>query len=108
MAGAQIDLVAVLREVVEPCLTAFVRSGMLKRGDVEGLALRWQRAERGLHEVEALVLTVTVESEVFTFRLTTADDVDSFDPRAAADGLEERLEVFIADVMGRPTPRDFM
>jgi hypothetical protein len=104
---ADIDLVAVLRKVVEPCLSDFVRNGELKRGDVEELSLAWRDERMGPREVRALVLGLTISGEVFTFYVVTADAVNSYDSKTAADGLEERLAVFIADVIGRPTRSDF-
>src|SRR5689334_167036 len=90
---ADIDLVAVLREVVEPCLRDFVRHGELKRGDVEDLSLGWRNERIGPREVRALVLSLTISGEVFTFYVVTTDAVDSYDAEAAADGLVERLAV---------------
>lgn len=106
--AAEIDLIAVLREVVEPCLTAALRRGELKRGDVEDLALGWRDQRMGPREASVLVFSLTISGQVFTFNVVTADALGSYDPSAASDGLDERLQVFIADVIGRPTRHDFL
>jgi hypothetical protein len=106
--NTEIDLIRVLRDVVEPCLSAAVRRGDLKRGELDELSLRWRDEHIGQQEGAALTLSVTVDGEVFRFNVVTTDNADGFDPKAAADQLEERLQVFVADVIGRPTRRDFL